>query len=63
MFIHDTTQNNTVVKDIKHYRKTIISQCVHLKYLDDRPVFDDERRRVTAWARALAANPDDLEAA
>lgn len=43
-------QGNPVVKNIKHYRKTIISKCQHLKYLDDRPVFDDERRRVNAWA-------------
>ena len=40
---------NPVVKSIKHYRKTIISKCKALKYLDDRPVFDDERRRVEAW--------------
>lgn len=47
-------QGNPVVKDIKHYRKTIISRCKHLRYLDDRPVFDDERRRVNAWAAAFA---------
>ena len=28
---------NPVVKSIKHYRKTIIAQCQHLKFLDDRP--------------------------
>lgn len=56
-------QNNPVAKDIKHYRKTIISKCPNLKYLDDRPVFDDERRRVTAWAAALLAHPEDMEAA
>lgn len=46
-------QGNDVVKKIPHYRKTIISKIKELKYLDDRPVFDDERRRVTAWAKAL----------
>jgi hypothetical protein len=46
-------QGNEVVKKIPHYRKTVLSRCKALKYLDDRPVFDDERRRVTAWATAL----------
>jgi Leucine-rich repeat len=42
---------NPVVKSIKHYRKSLISKCKALKYLDDRPVFDDERRRVEAWMK------------
>jgi dynein assembly factor 1, axonemal len=42
---------NPVIKSIKHYRKTLISKCKALKYLDDRPVFDDERRRVEAWMK------------
>jgi len=46
-------QGNPVVKQIPHYRKTLISKCPMLKYLDDRPVFDDERRRVDAWAAAF----------
>lgn len=28
---------NPCVKDIRHYRKTIVSRCKNLKYLDDRP--------------------------
>lgn len=44
---------NPVVKEIRHYRKTIIAKCKNLKYLDDRPVFEDERRRVDAWAKAF----------
>jgi len=44
---------NPVVKKIPHYRKTVISQCQNLRYLDDRPVFDDERRRVNAWANGF----------
>jgi dynein assembly factor 1 len=44
---------NPVVKKIPHYRKILISKCQHLRYLDDRPVFEDERRKVTAWAAAF----------
>lgn len=46
-------QGNPVVRKIKNYRKTIIARCKMLKYLDDRPVFDDERRRTNAWAKVL----------
>ena len=35
---------NEVCKKIEHYRKTIIHRLPNLKYLDDRPVFEDERR-------------------
>jgi dynein assembly factor 1, axonemal len=44
---------NPVVKNIRHYRKTLIAKCKALKYLDDRPVFDDERRRVEAWMKVF----------
>jgi len=44
---------NPVVRKISNYRKTIVSKCKQLKYLDDRPVFDDERRRTDAWAMVL----------
>lgn len=40
---------NPVVKSIRYYRKTVIAACPKLRYLDDRPVFDDERRRVKRW--------------
>ena len=46
-------QGNPVVKAIPHYRKTIVSKCKNLRYLDDRPVFEEERRRTDAWAKAL----------
>lgn len=49
-------QGNPVVKKIPHYRKTMIYKLKHLKYLDDRPVFDEERRRVTAWYSAFLEN-------
>ena len=44
-------QNNGVVNKIKQYRKTIIARLPTLKYLDDRPVFDDDRRNAEAFAR------------
>jgi dynein assembly factor 1 len=47
-------QGNPVVKEIRHYRKIVISQCRSLRYLDDRPVFEDERRRCDAWAKAFS---------
>ncbi|KAH7488673.1 hypothetical protein KRP22_008692 [Phytophthora ramorum] len=56
-------QGNEVVKHIKQYRKTMVYRCRKLKYLDDRPVFDDERRRVEAWGKALEAAGGDMKAA
>jgi len=44
---------NGIVKKIPHYRKTIISSCPELKYLDNRPVFHDERRRGDKWGKML----------
>jgi dynein assembly factor 1 len=49
-------QGNPVTRKIKHYRKTVIARCQKLTYLDDRPVFEDERRTVTAWARGGAGH-------
>lgn len=46
---------NPCVKAIKNYRRTIVSRCKKLKYLDERPVFDEERRRTDAWAACLNA--------
>jgi dynein assembly factor 1 len=56
-------QGHDVVKHIKQYRKTLVYRCRKLKYLDDRPVFDDERRRVEAWGKALDASQGDYKAA
>ena len=38
-------------RKIDYYRKKIISDIPNLKYLDDRPVFEEDRRRAEAWAR------------
>lgn len=56
---------NPCVKLIKNYRRTIVARCPMLKYLDDRPVFEDERRRVTAWYAVIqegGTNEEGLEA-
>ena len=44
-------QGNGFMKRIPHYRKSIISRKPNLKYIDDKPVFEDELRYATAWAR------------
>jgi hypothetical protein len=41
---------NPCVRKITSYRKTLVSRLKQLRYLDDRPVFDDERRCTEAWA-------------
>ena len=43
------TQNNGFCKKIKSYRKTMIARLPNLKYLDDRPVFEEDRRFAEAW--------------
>lgn len=49
---------NPVVKSIRYYRKTIIAICPKLRYLDDRPVFEEERRRVARWKIVLDQTGD-----
>lgn len=43
--------NNPCIKKITGYRKTVIASIPQLTYLDDRPVFEDDRRRAEAWVR------------
>ena len=54
---------NPVVKQIRYYRKTVIAACPRLMYLDDRPVFVDERRRVDRWKQAFDETGDYEKAA
>lgn len=44
-------QNNQFNKKIAHYRKTLIHKLPKIKYIDDKPVFDDEKRYAEAFAR------------
>lgn len=44
-------QDNPICWNISHYWKTLISSLPKLKYLDDRPVFDEERRFAEAFFR------------
>lgn len=53
---------NPCVKQIRNYRKTIVAKCKTLKYLDDRPVFEEERRRVDAWWKVIDAGGSNDEA-
>jgi hypothetical protein len=42
---------NECVRKIANYRKNMINNLTHLTYLDDKPVFEDERRFSEAFAR------------
>lgn len=44
-------QGNPLVKKVKFYRKQVIGRLPGLRYLDDRPVFEDERARCDVWWR------------
>lgn len=48
-------QGNPCVKKIRFYRKTVIARLKQLKYLDDRPVFGEERLRAEAWCQGMDA--------
>merc|ERR1719420_401479 len=45
-------KGNPVVRNIPNYRKTVIASLPDLKYLDDRPVFDEDRRYAEAFVAA-----------
>ena len=51
-------QGNPLVGKVKQYRRTVISRCKSLTYLDDRPVFAEERLCVEAYVGGLEAESD-----
>jgi dynein assembly factor 1, axonemal len=40
---------NSFIKDVKHYRKVVIDENPLIRFLDEYPVFDDERRCAAAF--------------
>ena len=44
-------KGNPVVRKIDNYRKTVIAAIPGLKFLDERPVFDEDRRCAEAFTR------------
>merc|ERR1719336_3415313 len=44
-------KGNPCTKRISNYRKTTTVVCKELKYLDDRPVFPEDRRAADAFNR------------
>jgi len=42
-------KGNPFVRKLKDYRKEIIHACPSLEFLDDRPVYDWEKKFVSAW--------------
>eukprot|EP00842_Homolaphlyctis_polyrhiza_P002333 jgi/Hompol1/30/HPOL_003834-RA len=41
---------NPVIRKIQSYRRSMVSRCKSLTYLDDRPIFENERLATEAWA-------------
>ena len=44
-------KGNDVVRKIPNYRKTLITKIDSLKYIDDKPIFEDEKRFALAFSR------------
>jgi len=45
------SQGNKFCNNVSAYRKKVIVGLPNLKYLDDKPVFEEDRRRAEAYAR------------
>ena len=45
------SKGNKFTSKISNFRKNFIAKCPSLKFLDDRPVFPEDRRRAEAFAR------------
>jgi dynein assembly factor 1 len=42
---------NPMVRDIKHYRRTLVGRLANLMYLDQRAVDSEERLLAESWIR------------
>jgi dynein assembly factor 1 len=42
---------NSAIKKIPYYRKTLINKIKEIRYIDDKPIFDDERRFALAFGK------------
>lgn len=45
-------QGNPLINSVPQYRRTLVSRCKALTYVDDRPVFPEDRLATEAWAWA-----------
>jgi len=43
-------QGNPIIPKMTQYRRNTVHRCKALSYLDDRPIFEEERKAVGAWA-------------
>lgn len=43
------SKDNEFVRHASHYRRSMIVKIPQLAYLDDTPVFEDDRRIAVAW--------------
>ena len=47
---------NPLVRTVRQYKKRVVLACTRLTFLDDAPVFPDDRRRAKAWERGMQAD-------
>lgn len=53
---------NEIISKTKSYRRNMVARIKQLAYLDERPVFPEERRTIEAWARGGTEAEDEERA-
>ena len=43
-------QGNPFIAKVKGFRKVLITKCKNLSYINEMPVYDEDRRTAEAWA-------------